>query len=217
MKTVIICAGGPEEEIIPLAPFVNEETMFIGADRGTLHILRAGIIPDAAVGDFDSVSEEEMQQIESANCLIERRPPEKDETDTELALALACSWKPEKIILTGVTGGRLDHMFSALQLLVRHVVVMDAVQLTILNRQNELTLLQEGTHHVQRDDRFPYVSFFSVTESVRGITLSGMKYEVDAEGICLGDTRFTSNEIVRASCTISIGAGICLMVRSSDS
>lgn len=217
MKTVIICAGGPEEERIPLAPFIDSETRFIGADRGTMQLLDAGIIPTAAVGDFDSVSEEEMKKIVDTNCFIERRPAEKDETDTELALDLAFSWEPEKIILTGVTGGRLDHMFSALQLLVRHLDGQKKTQLLIANQQNELMLLQKGTHQVQRDMKFPYLSFFSISEAVQGISITGVKYEVHSEDIDLGDTRFTSNEILKASCTISIQSGICLMVRSSDS
>lgn len=217
MKTIIICAGGPEEEIIPLALFLDEETEFIGADRGTLQLLDAGIVPLAAVGDFDSVSEEEMKRIEATGCFIEKRPPEKDETDTELALNLAYSWNPERIILTGVTGGRLDHMFSSVQLLVRKAGEIKSTQLILANRQNELTLLQKGTHIFKKNDRFPYLSFYSMTETVRDLTLTGVKYEVFSEDIHLGDTRFTSNEIIAPSCTISMKAGICLMVRSSDS
>ena len=217
MKTIIICAGGPEEEVIPLALFLDKDTQFIGADRGTLQLIEAGIDPLAAVGDFDSVSEEEMKRIEATGCFIEKRPPEKDETDTELAMNLAYSQNPDKIILTGVTGGRLDHMFSAVQLLVRNAGQKPSTQLILANRQNELTLLQKGTHIFKKNDQFPYLSFFSMTESVRGLTLTGVKYEVFLEEIHLGDTRFTSNEFVEPSCTISLQAGICLMVRSSDS
>ncbi|REB09714.1 thiamine diphosphokinase [Sporosarcina sp. BI001-red] len=217
MKTIIICAGGPEEEVIPLALFLEENTQFIGADRGTLQLLDAGIAPLAAVGDFDSVSKEEMKRIEATGCCIEKRPPEKDETDTELALNLAYSQNPDKIILTGVTGGRLDHMYSAVQLLVRNARLKPSIQLILANRQNELTLLQQGTHIFKRNEQFPYLSFFSMTGVVRGLTLTGVKYEVYFEDIHLGDTRFTSNEIVEPSCTISMQEGICLMVRSSDS
>lgn len=217
MKTIIICAGGPEEEVIPLALFSNDDTQFIGADRGALHLLNAGILPMAAVGDFDSVSEEEMKRIESTGCFIEKRSSEKDETDTELAITLAYSLNPERIILTGVTGGRLDHMFSAVQLLVRHARTIQSTQLVLANRQNELILLQEGTYHFEKDEQFPYLSFYSMTEEVKSLTLMGVKYEVFSEDLRLGDTRFTSNEIVAPSCTISMETGICLMVRSSDS
>ncbi|WP_432354927.1 thiamine diphosphokinase [Sporosarcina sp. A2] len=217
MKTIIICAGGPEEEIIPLAPFLEDGAEFIGADRGTLRLLAANIIPIAAIGDFDSVSEAEMKKIEATGCFLEKRSPEKDETDTELALSYAYSKEPDRIILTGVTGGRLDHMFSVLQLLVRNVSHMKSTQLIMANRQNELTLLQKGTYTIEHNEQFKYLSFYSMTEAVKGLTLKGVKYEVSGEEIIFGDTRFTSNEILEASCTISLLAGICLMVRSSDS
>ncbi len=44
--------------------------------------------------------------------------PEKDETDMELALNWAIDQKPEMIRIFGATGGRLDHMFANIQLLI---------------------------------------------------------------------------------------------------
>ncbi len=36
--------------------FHGDETVFIGADRGAVHLLERGITPKEAVGDFDSIS-----------------------------------------------------------------------------------------------------------------------------------------------------------------
>ena len=44
-------------------------------------------------------------------------PPEKDETDTELALRIAIERHATKITLIGVTGTRMDHSLGAIQLL----------------------------------------------------------------------------------------------------
>ena len=44
--------------------------------------------------------------------------PEKDETDMEHALNWAIEQKPEKIRIFGATGGRIDHMFANIQLLI---------------------------------------------------------------------------------------------------
>ncbi|GKV67755.1 thiamine pyrophosphokinase [Sporosarcina sp. NCCP-2716] len=217
MKTVIICAGGPEEELIPLASFADEGVQFIGADRGTVHLLKAGIIPAAAIGDFDSVSTEEMKAIEDAGCRIERWPAEKDETDTELALEAALSLAPDRVIITGVTGGRLDHMYSALQLLGRYTLRYRGTEWVLANRQNEMRVLPPGVTRVERSGAFPYLSLFPMTMTAEGLSLAGVKYEVEEETIHFGDTRFTSNEITAPFCTITIRTGICLMVRSSDS
>ena len=45
MKYAVVCAGGPVTEIAELTEFRVDETVFIGADRGTLHLLEKGIIP----------------------------------------------------------------------------------------------------------------------------------------------------------------------------
>ncbi|WJY28779.1 thiamine diphosphokinase [Sporosarcina trichiuri] len=217
MKTIIICAGGPEDELIPLAPFAEEDACFIGADRGAVHLLKAGITPAAAIGDFDSVTAEEFAAIEASGCPVDRWPAEKNETDTELALQTALQMDPGRVIITGVTGGRLDHMFSAIQLLGRYAALQTGTELLLANRQNEMRILHAGSSEANRNAAYPYLSFFPLTETVEGLTLRGVKYEVTGETMHFGDTRFTSNEILGPSCTISFRTGICLMVRSSDS
>ena len=119
MKVAVVCAGGPVSEMADLTAFTTEDTVFIGADRGALHLLEKGIVPREAVGDFDSVTKSEYARIENAVATIGQFQAEKDETDTELAIERALAYNPEQIILTGVTGGRLDHMESALHLLYR--------------------------------------------------------------------------------------------------
>ena len=46
MKRVVICSGGPIEEVVDFKqlPFMKDETIFIGADRGALYLLEKGII-----------------------------------------------------------------------------------------------------------------------------------------------------------------------------
>ncbi len=74
--------------------------------------------------------------IQSANISAE-----KDETDTELAMERALAYNPEQIILTGVTGGRLDHSESALHLLYRLQIEHPTSALSIRNSTNELSIL----------------------------------------------------------------------------
>ena len=216
MKYVIICAGGPESEITDLTEFSQENTVFIGADRGALHLLEKGIIPHEAVGDFDSISEDEFGTIKKAVDIVGQFRSEKDETDTELAVTRALSYDPEQIILTGVTGGRLDHMESALHLLYRLQIENPAILFTIRNRLNELSMLLPTVHELEPIRHLPYVSFFPFGGPVTGLTLTGFKYETVDATLETGITRFTSNELATCSCTISFLEGICLMVRSSD-
>lgn len=216
MKLAIVCAGGPKEEIVDLTSYQQEDTVFIGADKGALHLLMEGIVPLEAVGDFDSVSLEEYETIRSAVGTVDQFYAEKDETDTELAVERALSYQPDQIILTGVTGGRLDHMMSALQLLYRLQMENPQVTFKICNRLNEMTIFQPGKYTIHRKGGLPFISFFAFEGTVTGLTLQGFKYDTLNETLKLGMTKFTSNELIESVSTISFLEGICLMVRSSD-
>ncbi len=44
MTTVVVCAGGPREELCSLTPFKErKDVIFIGADRGALYLIEQGI------------------------------------------------------------------------------------------------------------------------------------------------------------------------------
>ncbi len=216
MTVAVVCAGGPLEEVVDLTQFQKEDTVFIGADKGALHLLKQGIIPQEAVGDFDSVSAEDYERIQSQVEYIDAYQAEKNETDTELAMERALAYEPREVILTGVTGGRLDHMISALQLLYRFQKAHLQVSFKIFNQLNVLTLLHPGEHQILEDKQFQYVSFFAFQNSVSSLTLRGFKYETENECLKSGMTKFTSNELLEKEGTISFHEGICLMVRSSD-
>ena len=216
MKNAVVCAGGPASEVIDLTKFPADETVFIGADRGALYLLEKGIIPQEAVGDFDSVSKEEYALIKASVDLVGQFRSEKNETDTELAVVRALSYRPKQIILTGVTGGRLDHMESALHLLYRLQMDNPHIAMSIRNQTNHLAMLPPGEHMIELDKQLPYVSLFPFQGPVTALTMKGFKYETLNEVLEIGMTRFTSNEPLASICTISFREGICLMVRSSD-
>ena len=73
--------------ITPLVDVVPkiENCDYIGVDAGALKIIDQGFPIKKAVGDFDSLSEEDFKRI---TCPIERHPIMKDETDSELAIRL---------------------------------------------------------------------------------------------------------------------------------
>jgi thiamine pyrophosphokinase len=84
----------------------------IAADGALDRALEAGLHPAGLVGDLDSVSEAGLAwAVEHAT--IDRHDPDKDRTDTELALALAVDLNPDRLTLVGA-GTRLDHTLGAL-------------------------------------------------------------------------------------------------------
>lgn len=217
MKTVVICGGGPKNELMSFQSYSNDEDIvFIGADRGAITLLELGVMPQEAVGDFDSLSSEELMYLQQTIKSLNPVSSDKDETDAELAIAKALTFKPTHIVITGVTGGRLDHFMAILNSVYRFQTNYPHVTFKIVNKWNELYLLSAGDHELVKNKELPYVSFFSFQRSIENVTLNGFKYDVADETIELGNARFTSNELLYEVGSISFTSGICLVIRSSD-
>lgn len=65
MKTINIVAGGPDHLIPDLLQYQAGDALWVGVDRGAVTLLDAGIVPDEAFGDFDSITDEQ-KAIEKA-------------------------------------------------------------------------------------------------------------------------------------------------------
>lgn len=207
---VAICSGGPIQEVA----FSLTADIWIGVDRGALYLIEHGIHPDRIVGDFDSVTTAEFARISETVDQIEQFQAEKDETDTDLALHVALTYKPAEIILTGVTGGRLDHYEAALRSVYLLQRQYPDIVFKIINPHNTIRFLSPGTHNLDRNPN-TYISFFAYDSSLHNVTIRGLKYETTDEIIRQGSTRFTSNEI-KTGGSISFTGGICLMITSKD-
>ena len=115
---VIVCGGGPNPALDQIENLIQayDQVYFVGADRGALRLVRAGYVLDMALGDFDSVSEEERQVIEAHSQEFQAFPSEKDDTDGHLALDMAMTRWPEADYVAlgflGERGGRLDHFLA---------------------------------------------------------------------------------------------------------
>lgn len=166
---IAIVAGGSCD--LSLYKDILADAFIIGADRGALYLVESGYKIDIAVGDFDSVSESEMEKICKNTGDLDRLVPEKDETDLEHALKRAF-FLPGTIHILGATGTRLDQTFSAINLLkLCHDNHREAY---IYDRNNRIRLI-EG-HAVIRKGRYRYVSLIPYGDIMVNVSLKGFKY-----------------------------------------
>lgn len=102
----------------------------IAADGGAVLALQAGIMPEAVIGDFDSIPAEVQQQVP-----VDRlhRIDEQDSTDFEKALTRITA---PVVIGVGFTGGRIDHQLGAL-----HTLMVCADRPCVLLGPEELVFL----------------------------------------------------------------------------
>ncbi|MCM3569107.1 thiamine diphosphokinase [Neobacillus mesonae] len=210
-----ILAGGPEDHLPDLHHYIGKNVIWVGVDRGVFHLLKRNIKPDIAFGDFDSVSREELTYIEEEVKELKRYHPIKDETDMELALNWALMEKPDTIRLFGATGGRLDHLFANVQLLIQPLKAGQKTDIFLIDRYNEIFLRAPGTYTIKKTEE-KYISFVPLTLDVSNLTLEGFKYPLKDRHISLGSTLCISNELISECGTFSFSEGILIVIRSHD-
>jgi thiamine pyrophosphokinase len=211
-----LVAGGPLSLVPDFQLFDDSHVVWVGIDRGVFYLLDAGIKPAMAFGDFDSVTVEELAEIEKEVSDLKKFKPEKDETDMELALNWAIEQQPESITIFGATGGRLDHLMANIQLLLKPLQQGINIPTEIIDTNNILYVKNPGTYTANKLEDFKYISFLPATPSVSGMTLENFKYPLKDCHIPMGSTLCISNELIRDHGTFSFSEGILLVVRSKD-
>ena len=120
MRGVIFTGGespGPEA----IRKIAKGADLLVAADSGLAACEDAGLRPDWVLGDMDSLeTQNDLGRLEKyPPQRVLRFPPEKDFTDTELALALLEEKGCDEIWISGGGGGRLDHLFAIRSLFER--------------------------------------------------------------------------------------------------
>jgi len=212
MKAAAIVSGAPNT-VLDRKDFLGDDLFIIGADRGALTLLEHGIVPHLAVGDFDSVDPEEFNQIKKSCQNILPLNPEKDETDTEIALNFALERGATEIFLYGGLGGRLDHTVANIRLLLRFA--KRGARINLLESGNFLTILSPARYAFS-PSKYKYLSFFAMEGDVAGLTLKGVKYPLDEAILKPEDTLCISNEGLGGQVSVSFSSGYLLFIQSSD-
>ncbi len=210
-KRVVIFAGG---ELSPdYFDLLDEDDFIIGADQGALFLISHGYTPDIAVGDFDSVSPEALQDIENlSKKTITCDAVNKDLTDSEMALDIAIDQQPDSILLLGVTGTRIDHSLASIQMMTR--ALQRQINCYVMDTHNYITLT--GSQAVINDLGYTYVSLLPLTPEVSGITIEGFQYPLTDATLKLGQSLGVSNKLISSSGTVSIRSGLLLIIQSKD-
>ena len=130
------------------------------------------------------------------------------------AVEAALSKGLREIYLVGCSGGRADHYLANIALLER--VANAGGKAALLDTHNAIYFLRPGSHTVRRDARFSYLSLLALDESVRGVTLSGLKYPLCNASLSRAVPIGISNEWITDKATISIAEGRALLILSGD-
>jgi thiamine pyrophosphokinase len=181
----------------------------IAADGGAELARHLGVEVDLVVGDFDSISAATLAGMAQ----VERHAAEKDATDLDLALTAALRLEPERILVVGGAGGRLDHLFGSLLLLAAEAYAEVRVDAQI----------GSAAVHVVRGERTvrgepgDLISLFAVHGPAIGVVTHGLVYPLRAETLVPGSSRGVSNVFAAPEARVGLERGVVLAVRPSGS
>jgi thiamine pyrophosphokinase len=203
METILIFAGSetPQFEINEELPHPD---LVVAADSGYDYAVELGFRVDVLIGDMDSISVTDIPD----HVIVERHPSDKDTSDLDLALALVARDNPERVVIVGGAGGRLDHELSTANL-----ICSDR-----WHRIDEIDWVSNrGWSYVVRGRRIIHgdigatLSLISMGGDVTGVHTKGLNWDLDGDTILFGSTRGLSNIMRGPVADIRIGSG-CLLV-----
>ena len=215
-KTCLIITGG-EIDLDFAGGFCKSHPFdkLIAVDGGLAPVKALGLVPDMIVGDLDTAEPSLVEAFKEFPYIIwDIHAPEKDETDTELALRKAMASGCTHITILGATGGRFDHMLANVFLL--YGCLQKGVKACILDRQDKIYLIEDTAAFSRSGQWGKYISFLPLLGEIRGITLEGFKYPLEDYTLKMGSSRCISNELVEETGRIHSREGVAICVESRD-
>lgn len=189
----------------------------IAIDGGLEKADGLGIMPTHIVGDFDTVSKEILNKYSRNDKInIKRLIPEKDFTDTQVALSTALDNGCTHIEIAGGTGTRLDHTIANIHIL--QMALGRCEDAVIINENNRIRLVN-GKRTVKKTDVFgKYISLLPLTEHVKNVSLRGFKYPLDNYDFDVKTTLSlgVSNELAKEEAEVELDEGVLIMIESAD-
>lgn len=208
MPRAILFANGDLPYPDQIRPLIQPADVLIAADGGARHAAALGLIPSVIIGDFDSISAEELAQFASSGARLERHPSAKDETDLELALDHAVRAGYSPILILGAYGGRLDHSLGIFSLLSDPVYRAAGVRAE--DGQTEAFFISQPAEI----DGAPgdTVSLIAWGQPAEGVTTENLEYPLNAETLSPYRTRGISNRMTGAKAKVSLSSGLLLCI-----
>lgn len=173
-------------------------------DRGIELCHKLKILPEFLIGDFDSAKKIFVEWAEKNKIPIERHPVEKDFTDTQLALDfLSRNFKNFSVILTGIFGGRSDHLFSTIFSCANF-----SEKIFLVDNNEIIFYLHDGeTAEIYFEEKPLAVSILPMTKICKGVTTKNLHWELNNAEIFQDLPNAVSNRIENEKIKISVGHG----------
>ena len=212
-RTCVVFAAG---EYYPGSRIeVPEGALVIAADGGFDRLRDLGVTPDVVVGDFDSVRGGPPAVPPDAPGGGPRTialPALKDDPDLLSALKVGWRMGARTFHVYGALGGRIDHTLANVQLIA--AVASHGGSAYLHGDRTTVTAVRDGALLFPAGAAAPgrMVSVFSHSDESRGVSETGLKYELHDATMRSTEAIGVSNEFLPdAAARIEVGDGTLLV------
>lgn len=177
--------------------------LVIAADAGYRLCRNLGVVPDLALGDFDSMPE-------PVGVPVSRAPVEKDDTDAMLALKTGLERECGEFHLYGFTGGRrLDHTLANLQSLL--YLRRRGARGWLYDDDFVWTAIENESLTIHKEVEWGLFSAFCLGDRAGGIDEVGFQYPLKNATLTPEFPLGVSNHILEPEATITVRGGALLV------
>ncbi|MDU8927530.1 thiamine diphosphokinase [Alisedimentitalea sp. MJ-SS2] len=110
----VLLVGGAKVKKKLLSAAIVDGTRIVAADGAANRLIKRGVLPDAVIGDMDSLSSAAREVLPEGRI---HRIEEQDSTDFEKCLSRI---EAPLVVALGFSGGRLDHQLAVLHGMMRY-------------------------------------------------------------------------------------------------
>ena len=169
---------------------------FFAVDKGLNYYHAAQLYPDKVIGDGDSADPALWQQATKSG-IASVYPRDKDKTDLQLLLEML---PPEKLwIISGIYGGRLDHLLSAFETL--GTAALQQNRTIVLADEREITVFVPDGFKINFyppvEETPVAVSLLAFTEKCK-VSVTGTKWQLEETELRRDNPYAISNEMSEA-------------------
>ncbi len=204
----VLFANGEASHLSRLT--ISPSDVLVAVDNGWRYLAALGLTPDLLIGDLDSLPPAVLAKPGNQLTEVLRFPPEKDQTDLELALDEVLKRGFQRVLVVGALGGRLDHTLGNLALLSRPDLagldcsLDDGTCSVRLVRSYALLATQPGD----------LVSLVPCNGDALGVSTTGLQYPLKHETLRADTARGISNVALGGQVEVHLAGGSLLLIHT---
>lgn len=206
----VIFANGPIRFPALDRAHLRPDDWLIGADGGAHHLRALGLTPRTVIGDLDSLGPSDLLALERADVEILRHPPDKDQTDLELALRLALARGADQALVLGALGARWDQTLA--NLLLPAAAGLESLAIRLVDGPEEIFTLRAGGTAAFEGQPGDTLSLIPLGAEARGVTTRGLEFPLMDGLLPFGATLGVSNRLIGPTAEVRLRDGIVLCI-----